>query len=280
MRARRRSGVVVAALAALASLTACADGSPASAPQLPPTSGVFDYQLGGVSDRVDSGDGLVEIDVVVRDATAEPLEGAYSVCYVNGFQTQPGDERWLDRPELLLRDAGTGPVTDPAWPDEYILDPSTADQRAGILELIGPVIDGCAADGFDAVEIDNLDTWTRFDGIDEDGAHALAAAYVERAHRAGLAIAQKNAAEIAPVARDELGFDFAVTEECGAWAECAAYTEVYGDHVLQIEYPDSLADSSLTFAEVCDQPDRAPLAILRDRDLVAAGGAEHLYDAC
>ena len=273
----RALGIVLAATAAL---TGCASGSAAADPTLPPTSGVFDYQLGGVYDRVDTADGPVDIDVVVRDATAAPLEGAYSVCYVNGFQTQPGDERWQDRTEVLLHNADGGLVVDPAWPDENILDPSTSEQRAAILEVVGPVIDGCADDGFDAVEIDNLDTWTRFDEIDEAGAHDLAKAYVERAHAAGLAIAQKNAAEITRIAHTELGFDFAVTEECGAWDECAAYTEVYGDHVLQIEYPDSLADRSATFEEVCGQPDRSPLTILRDRDLVAAGDADHLYEAC
>ncbi|WP_203138014.1 endo alpha-1,4 polygalactosaminidase [Microbacterium sp. JZ31] len=274
-------------LAAAAALTACASGTPAVSAsgangiQLPPTSGVFDYQLGEIADRVDLGDGPAEIDVVVRDATAEPLEDAYSVCYVNGFQTQPAEAAfWLSQDDLLLRDAGGDPVVDPDWPDEYILDPSTPDQRAGILEVVGPIIDGCATDGFDAVEIDNLDTWTRFDEIDMTGAHALAAAYVERAHTAGLAIAQKNAAEMTPLLHDELGFDFAVTEECGAWAECAAYTEEYGAHVLQIEYPDALEQHAATFGEVCDQPDRAPLAILRDRALVAPGSAGYVYRAC
>ncbi|WP_414685574.1 endo alpha-1,4 polygalactosaminidase [Microbacterium sp. LMI1x-1-1.1] len=36
------------------------------------------------------------------------------------------------------------------------------------------------------------------------------------------------------------GFDFAVVEECAAYEECSAYTEVYGDHVLAIEYTDNL----------------------------------------
>lgn len=171
-------------------------------------------------------------------------------------------------------------MIDPDWPDEYVLDPSTAAQRDGILAIIGPVIDGCAQSGFDVVEIDNLDTWTRFAQIGEAGAHALAAAYVDRAHTAGMAIAQKNAAEITALAHDELGFDFAVTEECGAWGECAAYTDVYGDHVLQIEYPEALSEKGMTFADVCAQPDRAPLTILRDLDLVATTQAGYRYEAC
>jgi hypothetical protein len=219
--------------------------------------------------------------VVVRDATAEPLQGAYSVCYVNGFQTQPGDAAmWRSHPDLLLHDADGELVTDPDWDDEYILDPSTKDQREDILEILSPVITGCADAGFDAVEIDNLDTFDRFDQIDEGGAMALARAYVDLTHDSGLAIAQKNAAGITKTAHSDLGFDFAVTEECGRFDECAAYTGVYGDHVLQIEYPDSLEEAGMSFDDVCALPERAPLTILRDRDLVAQGVEGYRYRSC
>ncbi|MFF2452223.1 endo alpha-1,4 polygalactosaminidase [Isoptericola sp. NPDC058082] len=282
---------VLAGALALAATSSCTSGPAASSspatsgttPEvaLPPTSGTFDYQLGGAYDEVEAGDGPTAIDVVVRDATADPLPGAYSVCYVNGFQTQPGeDDLWAGHEDLLLHDADGDLVVDPDWPDEHVLDPSTAEQRAGILEVLGPVVTGCAEAGFDAVELDNLDTWTRFDEIDEAGAHALARAYVDLAHGAGLAVAQKNAAEITRTAKEDLGFDLAVTEECAAWDECAAYTDVYGDHVLQVEYPDALDDAGLTFDDVCGLPDRAPLTVLRDRNLVAAGEDGYLYDAC
>ncbi|MFI2105448.1 endo alpha-1,4 polygalactosaminidase [Isoptericola sp. NPDC019693] len=274
------------AVLALAATASCAAGQAASssAPTgmtpsvaLPPTSGTFDYQLGGAYDEVAG----ASIDVVVRDATAEPLPDAYNLCYVNGFQTQPDQaDLWADHQDLLLHDADGELVVDPDWPDEHVLDPSTEEQRDGILEVLGPVVTGCADDGFDAVELDNLDTWTRFDAIDEAGAHALARAYVDLAHDAGLAVAQKNAAEITQVARDDLGFDLAVTEECAAWDECAAYTDVYGDHVLQVEYPDALEEAGLTFDDVCALDDRAPLTVLRDRDLVAADEDGYVYDAC
>lgn len=269
--------MVAAATTAVLALAGCGTSS-GGEPRLPPTSGTFDYQLGAAYD-VPGG-----LDVVVRDATAEPAAGAYSVCYVNGFQTQPGEgAAWLqDHPDLVLRDATGEPVVDPDWPDEYVLDPSTAQQRAGILEVVGPVVTGCADAGFDAVEIDNLDTWTRFDDlatgrIDEEGALQLAAAYVELAHDAGLAVAQKNAAEVAVLAHDELGFDLAVTEECAAYDECAAYTDVYGDHVLQVEYADELP---APFADVCDRADRAPLTVLRDRDLVGPDEDGYVREQC
>ncbi|TQL66220.1 endo-alpha-1,4-polygalactosaminidase (GH114 family) [Nocardioides albertanoniae] len=243
---------------------------------LPPTDGTFDYQLGATADRLADG---TPLDVVVRDATAAPLEDAYNVCYVNGFQTQPGSD-WSSRSSALLHDASGEPVRDPDWPDEIVLDPSTASARETILEVVGPIIEGCADDGFDAVEIDNLDTWTRFDAISRDGAFALASEYVSTAHDLGLAIAQKNAAEAAQAAHDDLGFDFAVVEECGAYAECSSFTDVYGSHVLQVEYPDSLDDAGLSFSDVCADPARAPLTVLRDRDLVGQGDAAYVFDRC
>lgn len=259
------------AVAAMAVLAGCASAT-AEAVRLPPETGAFDYQLGGASD-------VPGLAVVARDASQRPQPGAYGICYVNGFQTQPGDgDEWLARHgDAVLRDASGSPVVDPDWPDEYVLDPSTPQQRAAILHVLGRVVEGCAASGFDAVEIDNLDTFTRFGGIDRSGAFDLARAYVGLAHRNGLAIGQKNAAEWAGAGRRELGFDFAVVEECAAYDECGAYADAYGPHVLRIEYADNLPEP---FDAVCDAPDRAPLTILRDRDLVPAGATGHVYAQC
>lgn len=262
------TAVTVLTTATLAgSVTAHADGI-----RLPPVAGAFDYQLGGAYD-------LPGAAVVARDATARPQRGAYNVCYVNGFQTQPGDGAdWLARhpAALLWTPAGT-PVTDPDWPDEYILDPSTAGRRAAILDALRPAVAGCAQRGFDAVEIDNLDTFTRFPQITRAGALELAAAYIASAHDLGLAVGQKNAVELAGIGRTQLGFDFAVTEECAAFDECAAYRRAYGSHVLEIEYTDN---SPTSFTSVCGSADRAPLTILRDRGLVPAGAPGHVYAQC
>lgn len=260
-------------LAALLTALPVAAGPPAFADpvQLPPDRGAFDYQLGGAYP-------LATPAVIVRDATATPMPGAYNVCYVNGFQTQPGDgDEWLQqRGAAVLRDADGAPVTDPDWPDEYVLDPSTSGQRTIILDALGPLVADCAARGFDAVEFDNLDTFTRFPAISEAGAVDLARAYLSRAHELGLAAGQKNAAEHTTTFH-ALGFDFAVAEECTAFGECSAYTDEYGPHVMQVEYTDNLAES---FAGVCAAPDRAPLTILRDRELRPAGARGHVREQC
>ena len=269
------------ALAALL-LAACTpvpddgDDGGAPAPVPPPTAGAFDYQLGEAYGA--PGD----FAVVARDVTADPLPGAYNVCYLNGFQTQPGTLADWERehPQALLREGGEpdAPVVrDPDWPDEAVLDPSTPEQREAILAVVGPQVDACATAGFDAVELDNLDTFERFDGVDRSGALELAAAYVARAHGLGLAVGQKNTAGLGTEGRDDVGFDFAGVEECAVFDECGAYREVYGELVLQVEY---VEDLDLTFPELCALEDRAPLTVVRDRLLAGPDDPLHHREQC
>lgn len=214
--------------------------------------------------------------IVVRDSTDEPAEGAYGICYVNGFQTQPG-ATW---PDGLLVQGDDGPLVDPGWPDEYILDTSTAAKRTAIAARQANTVDLCADAGFRAVEFDNLDSWNRSQGaLDADDALALATLLVDHAHSRGLAVAQKNTTDIGSRGRDEAGFDFAIAEECDRWDECAAFTDVYGPHVLDVEYTDDLRG---TAGQVCGRIralDPAPRAIVRDRDLVPAVEDGYAYAA-
>lgn len=261
--ARALGGLLLAAVA----LSGCA--APPNGIRLPPP-GAPDYQLGGAYDPP------AEVTIVSRDRSAEPAVGVYSICYVNAFQTQPGEIG--DWPaELLLREGDTV-VFDPSWPDEALLDTSTDEKRGRIEEIVGPWIRKCADSGFDAVEFDNLDTYTRSDGaLTLSGNLALAARLVATAHDAGLAAGQKNAAEDAAALRARAGFDFAVAEECAAFAECAAYTAVYGDRVIDIEYSDT---DGFDFAAVCADPDTPGSVVLRDRGLVTPENPSYVYEVC
>lgn len=237
---------------------------------LPPAGGAPDYQLGGAYEPADG------VEIVGRDRTAEPAPGLYSICYVNGFQTQPGERDSWD-PDLLVTIEGE-PLIDPEWPDEVLLDTSTADRRERILAVVSPWISGCADAGFDAVEFDNLDSFTRSRGVlDSEDNLALARAYVDVAHAAGLAAGQKNAAEYAVRLRDEAGFDFAVVEECAAYDECGDYTEVYGSAVVDIEYTDNVPRG---WAEICADPATPASVVLRDRELTREGYPEHVATHC
>lgn len=257
-------------------LSACTADTGASEGPLP--EGGFDYQLGG---SYPSPEGVT---TVVRDSSAEPEPGLYSVCYVNGFQTQPGElDRWLEEaPDLLLRDADGELVEDPGWPDELLLDTSTPEGREQIAVILSATVDRCADAGFDAVEFDNLDSHLRSGGLlTVDDNLALATELVVLAHDRGLDAAQKNAAEEAERGGDEAGFDFAVVESCAAWSECAEYTDAYGpDNVLAVEYPEDLEDAGLTFDEVCGDSAVPPRTVLRDLELVAADAPGYVYDTC
>jgi hypothetical protein len=271
--------LAAAVLAVALGATACSGATDAEASRassadvtLPTAGARFDYQLGGASPVPDGA------SVVARDSTDEPAEGAYGICYVNGFQTQPG----VDWPaDLLVRLPGGEPLVDPGWPDEHLFDLSTEVNREAVAAKQADTIDGCADAGYQAVEFDNLDSWTRSDGaFDEDDAVSYATLLVETAHQAGLATAQKNTADLGTRGRDEIGYDFAITEECDRFDECAAYTDVYGGLVFDVEYTDDLRG---TAAEVCarvDALDPAPSTIVRDRDLVPADDPAYAYTAC
>jgi hypothetical protein len=258
---------VLVAVVAVLGLTSCAVAPAEPDLPLPPAGATFDYQLGGAYDPP------AGVTVVARDATAEPAPGLYNICYVNGFQTQPGEGgHWLaEHPDLVLHRDGE-PVVDPAWPDEYLLDTSTAPKRERIAALLGTVVASCLTSGFDAVDIDNLDSYARSEGaLRLDDNLDLAARYAAVAHDLGMAIGQKNGAGVSARARDEVGFDFAVTEDCARYEECDDYTDVYGDLVFDIEYDPASLEAA------CEA---VGSAVLRDLDLVPAGSPGHVFETC
>jgi hypothetical protein len=273
------AAVVLAAVAVVVLLAGCAgtdagtgdapaptaDPTPATSIALPPPGAPFDYQLGGAYPPA------ADVQVVGRDSTDEP-SGRYDICYVNGFQTQPQDSTsWLrDAPQLLLHRDGK-PYVDPGWPDEYLLDVSSAENRAAILQRMTPTLERCAQKGFDAVEIDNLDSWTRSpDAFGIDAAIAMARGYADLAHSLHLAIGQKNGAGHSAQLQREVGFDFAITEECVRYRECGDYTSAYGQRVYDIEY-DGLD---------CGATGRPEATILRDHDLSTPSDDGYVRRSC
>lgn len=235
-----------------------------------PAGAAADYQLGGAYPPPPG------VTLVVRDRTADPAPDVYNVCYVNGFQSQPADrERWLaEDPELVLYADGE-PLVDENWPDELILDTSTAANRTRLADIVGAAIDDCT--GFDAVELDNLDSYLRSAGaLTLADNLAFAKALVSHAHEAGLAVGQKNTAELGTRGRDEAGFDFAITEECVRRSECASYESVYEDRVVNIEYTDDWPEPS----QACAAEDRPHSTIVRDRDLVPRNDPRWFYLRC
>lgn len=280
-----RPAVVSAAVAAMI-VSGCGtevsgvevDGVEVSPVEPPPVRAVVDYQIGGAYPPDP------EVGVVVRDREAEPAEGVYSVCYINAFQAQPHESAlWEElRPDLLLRDDSGQVVRDVEW-DEPLLDISTAAAREALTDVVGEWMADCAARGFRAVEPDNLDSWSRSGGrATREDAVAYAALLVERAHSLGLAIAQKNAAELTDEEIGRIGFDFAVAEDCqhyswGEGSECDRYLAAYGDRVIEIEYTDG---GRWAFLTACRERGDRISVLLRDRDVTPRGEPGYVNRPC
>jgi hypothetical protein len=223
---------------------------------LPPTGTDWDYQLGGAR-PVPHHVGIVE-----RDRHAKRVSGAYNVCYVNGFQTQADEKRfWRRHWSLVLKDDGK-PVVDSVW-GEWLLDIRTPAKRTDLARIMGRWTHGCADDGFDAVEYDNLDSFSRSHRlITRPEARAFARRLVAQAHRHDLAAAQKNWAEWDGTGA---GFDFAIAEQCAQYHECGSYVASYGHHVLAVEYHDK------AFHRACRAWGDTISVVRRDVDLTASG---------
>jgi hypothetical protein len=259
MRVRSMVGGLLVCLIGCA-VTACV--------QLPTANAGFDYQLGGAYPPP------AGVSIVSRDREEAPAPGLYNICYVNGFQAQTEAEGWwlATHPDLVLRDAQGNPIKDPDW-DELILDISSPAKRDRLAVIVGDWIAGCRTAGFQAVEVDNLDTYSRSDGrLTQDQAVAYARLLSDRAHASLLAFAQKNSAEIVS-RRTEMGADFVVAEECNRWSECDVYTAAYGNQVFVIEYRRADFDKGCR-----DFPDLS--IILRDVQLRPAGTTGYVRDSC
>lgn len=224
---------------------------------LPSPATDVDYQLGGNKALPE------RVGIVVRDREARPSKRAYSVCYVNGFQTQPGERRfWRTQHWGLVLKRGGKPVVDSAW-GEWLLDIRTPAKRQRLAEIVGGWVQGCADDGYQAVELDNLDSFSRSGGLLKPRhAKHYARRLVAAAHAAGLAVAQKNRAGWDGTS---VGFDFAIAEECGRWKECGSYRSHYGNLVLVVEY------RTKDFRYACNRwGSRLPI-VLRDKALTPQG---------
>lgn len=255
----------------------------ASSPALPPRGAPFDYQLSQPY-------GLPPgVRVVVRDwfdGRPASRPHSYSICYLNAFQTQPDD------PDVVRPDETSAWPTasvlsdlphDPGWPGEYLIDLSTPDLRAAAVAHVTPMLQVCARKGFQAVDLDNLDAWTRFDGTPQEGlipygkpeAIDYARQLTQVAHGLGLASGQKNTPQLGRrVSRDVIRFDFAVAEECARYHECGRYRAAFGRHVLMIEYRDR------DFRRACRSHGDAVSIVRRDRDLTAPGSSRYRYARC
>lgn len=264
--------VATADLAGRAATASVAAGRP-PAVTLPPVKGRFDYQIGGA---YAPGRGVAIVD---RDRNDPPVAGKYNICYLNAFQSQAAEASFWTSGHvdlLLMRDGR--PVSDPDWPGEYILNTSTVIKRSKIAGIVDGWIAGCAAKGFQAVEPDNLDSWTRSKNLlTETNNLALATLIARFAHSRGLAIAQKNTGQLGTAGKATAKFDFAIAEECQLYQECANYTRTYGNHVIEIEYTDNPRSA---YIQACRARGKDISVIIRDRGVLPQGRPGYHYEYC
>ncbi|WP_405565032.1 endo alpha-1,4 polygalactosaminidase [Streptomyces sp. NBC_01180] len=264
--ARRAAAVAAVTAAAAVPLLAPAGASAASSPALPPVHAGFDYQIGGAY-TPPSG-----VKVVSRDHEASPAAGLYNICYVNAFQAQPDAEKDWDS-DLLLRKANGDVVYDTNW-GEALLDLRTADKRRRVAEKVDSWIDGCADKGFQAIEPDNYDSYTRSSKLlSAANAEAYITLLSQHAHDRGLAIAQKNTSQLSGD-RAKTGLDFAVAEECGTWDECGEYTAAFGSNVIVIEYTDK------GLSKACNGWGDRLSVVERDLDVTPRGSKGYVRKTC
>jgi len=236
----------------------------------PPANATFDYQIGQPYTPA------AGVTVVSRDHTASPAAGLYNICYINAFQAQPDADSWwkTNHPELLLHDASGNLVIDKDW-GEILLDFSTTAKRTALTTIVGGWIDDCASKGFKAVEPDNLDSWTRSNGLlTQSEAIDYSTSLVSYAHGKGLAVGQKNTADLSTANARHAGFDFAIAEECADYDECQNYTATYGDNVIVIEY------TQKAFTKACTTYGSKLSIVLRDVDVTAPGSSSYVFKTC
>lgn len=236
-----------ALLVALATpLAAHAAPAPCSGCWLPAVDATFQYQLSdNPIDRSVDAD-VYDVDgVETRAATVTKLHdaGRHVVCYFSAGSW----ENWrADRGRFPKRVIGR--KLD-GWAGERWLDI----RRIGVL---GPIMKdrmrACKRKGFDAVDPDNVNAWEQ----PRTGFHISRRAQIrynrwlaDTAHKLGLSVALKNDGGQVAAGKGELvaWFDFAVTEECFQFNECALYSPFIaaGKPVFDTEY-------TLETSDFCD----------------------------
>ncbi len=179
-------------------------------------------------------------DIDLFDNDASVVQGLHAlgrkvICYISvGSREDWRPDADQFPPEVLGKDY-TG------WPGEKWLDIRQIDKLSPIMRAR---LDLCASKGFDAVEPDNIEIYDNDSGFPITYQDQLRYALwlSEEAHRRGLAIGLKNAADMV---QDSLPhFDFAIAEDCyvQGWCDQLIPFIQAGKAVFASEYTDTGVD--------------------------------------
>jgi hypothetical protein len=111
-------------------------------------------------------------------------------------------------------------------------------QRTFVLGMVAARVDRCRADGFDAVEFDNVEGYANDTGLpfSESTQLLFNAALANLAHAKGLTVGLKN--DLGQIGALLPYFDFAINEQCQQFSECGSLDLFVADGkpVFQVEY--------------------------------------------
>jgi len=177
----------------------------------------------------------------------------------------------------VLRDENGEPQVDENWPDEMALNTSTPESRAALALILGEWIEGCRTSGYQAVEFDNLDSYSRFDGLtlDHKRDFRVPVGGTSARPRPRGRPKEHGRARQPRSRRDRLRLCH--QRRVLLYDECSAYSDVYGDQFLDIEYQ---TDDPHALDGLCDDPDIPVLTIVRDRALSPAGDPDSVFWSC
>lgn len=222
----------------------------------------FHWQLSDSDVSLDHPAHIYDLDLFETDAktvAALHKRGKKVFCYISAGTTETYRPDAKNFPSSVI-----GKKLDD-WPDERYLDIRRID-------LIGPLMkkrmDLCLTKGFDGIEPDNIDASLNKSGFPLTLSDQLRynRFLASAAHERGLSIGLKNAPEMAAALAED--FDWAITEECALYDECAAFSPFIkrGKAVVEIEY----TDTDVKWAKVCKNAKALGFtAILKHRDLDA-----------
>ncbi|MCO6382890.1 endo alpha-1,4 polygalactosaminidase [Oceanicola sp. 502str15] len=186
--------------------------------------------------------------------------GVKPVCYVSIGSW----EEYRDDKDRFPEEALGEPLGE--WPDERYVDI----RNAGVVQIMKDRIADCAARGFLAVEMDNMDVYENTSSFELTREDALG--YIRElamfAKAQGLEVAQKNTPELVPDLVNQM--DFIMVEECFVYNFCddlQPYIDA-GKDVLAIEYD----DAGLDWDAVCEDSKARGIKLLLKSHEITAGG--------
>jgi len=186
--------------------------------------------------------------------------GGHALCYVSAGTYEPfrpDAQSYVDFDQACGNCLIGKPVA--GFRDEHWLDiRDDQGQRTFILATMAARVDRCKADGFDAVEFDNVEGYANSSGFPLSDGDQLVfnTSLANLAHTRGLTVALKN--DLGQVSELVPYFDMAVNEQCQQFEECAALDPFIGagKAVFQVEY--EVAPSG--FCAAANTADRSAIA--------------------